>query len=147
MYRDRRTYLVLIILLLSSLPALAQIFGTVRVVVRDPQNLAVTNAQIVLRAKTSEWMQTASSNGEGIAVIPAVPIGDYRVSISASGFTTARDREIRVTSDKVTPVPVQLEVGGVEQSVNVTWDRIMATAATAYSMSFRGPDLKAQSLV
>ncbi len=62
-------------LCISALPAFSQIFGTVRVVVRDPQNLAVVNAQVVVRAKNSEWMQTAKSNGEGIALIPAVPIG------------------------------------------------------------------------
>src|SRR2546430_16263611 len=81
-----------------------QIFGTVRVVIRDPQNLAVANAQVVVRAKNSEWMQTTKSNGEGIALIPAVPIGDYRISVSAEGFATTTDREIQVTSDKVTPL-------------------------------------------
>jgi outer membrane receptor for ferrienterochelin and colicin len=110
----------ILILCISTIPALAQIFGTVRVVVRDPQNLAVTNAQVILRAKNSERMQTASSNSEGIAVIPAVPIGDYRVSVSAPGFATAKDRDIQVTSDKVTPLQIQLAVEGVEQSVSVT---------------------------
>jgi Carboxypeptidase regulatory-like domain len=105
--------------LISSLPSYAQIFGTVRVMVRDPQNLAVANAQVVVRAKNSQWIQSAKTTGGGIAIIPAVPIGDYRVSISAEGFTAATDKEIQVTADKITPLQVQLVVSSVEQSVEV----------------------------
>ena len=36
------------------------------------------------------------------------------------GFTTATDKAIQVTSDKVTPLQVQLAVGGIEQSISVT---------------------------
>jgi len=98
----------------------AQIFGTVRVVVRDPQNFAVVNAQVTVRAKNSEWMQMAKTDGEGVALIPAVPIGDYHVLVSAQGFAAVTDRDIQVTSNKITPLQVQLAVGNVEQSVNVT---------------------------
>jgi hypothetical protein len=62
----------------------------------------------------------AKTNSDGIAVIQAVPIGDYIVSVSAEGFTTATDKTIQVTSDKVTPLQVQLAVGGIEQSISVT---------------------------
>ena len=98
----------------------AQIFGTVRVVVRDPQNFAVVNAQVTVRAKNSEWMQMAKTDGEGVALIPAVPIGDYHVLVSAQGFAAVTDRDIQVTSNKITPLQVQLAVGKVEQSVHVT---------------------------
>jgi Carboxypeptidase regulatory-like domain len=69
----------------------------------DPQNGSVPNAQISIRAKNSQWAQLAKTNSDGIAVIQAVPIGDYIVSVSAEGFTTATDKAIQVTSDKVTP--------------------------------------------
>src|SRR5262245_3666327 len=97
-----------------------QIFGTVRVNVIDPQNGSVPNAQVIVRAKNSQWAQLAKTNPDGIAVIQAVPIGDYIVSVSAEGFAAATDKAIQVTSDKVTPLQVQLAVGGIEQSISVT---------------------------
>src|SRR6184192_3190482 len=110
---------VLLILWLAPL-AYAQLFGTVRVVVRDTQNLAVVNAEVTVRAKNSEWMQMTRTDAEGIALIPAVPIGKYHVLVSAQGFAAVTDRDIQVTSNKVTPLQVQLAVGNVEQSVSVT---------------------------
>jgi len=59
----------------------AQIFGTVRVTVRDPQNIAVVNADVTVRSKNSERALMAKTNSEGVAVIPAVPIGDYHVLV------------------------------------------------------------------
>jgi hypothetical protein len=91
------------IILAAGVASYAQIFGTIRVSVIDPQNGSVPNAQISIRAKNSQWAQLAKTNSDGIAVIQAVPIGDYIVSVSAEGFTTATDKAIQVTSDKVTP--------------------------------------------
>ena len=108
------------IILAAVVASYAQIFGTIRVGVIDPQNGSVPNAQISIRAKNSQWAQSAKTNSDGIAVIQAVPIGDYIVSVSAEGFTTATDKAIQVTSDKVTPLQVQLAVGGIEQSISVT---------------------------
>src|SRR2546426_12070445 len=108
-----------LVLSLSPL-AYAQLFGTVRVVVRDPQNLAVVNAEVTIRAKNSEWMQMARTDAEGMALIRAVPIGDYHVLVSAQGFSAVTDRDVQVTSNKVTPLQVQLAVGNVKQSVSVT---------------------------
>src|SRR5262249_15409165 len=106
--------------LAAGVPSYAQIFGTIRVSVIDPQNGSVPNAQIIIRAKKLTVGTLAKTNADGTAVIQAVPIGDYIVSVSAEGFTTATDKAIQVTSDKVTPLQVQLAVGGVEQSISVT---------------------------
>src|SRR5438093_13754476 len=70
--------------------------------------------------RRTEWIQMAKTDGEGVALIPAVPIGDYHVLGSAQGFAAVTDRDIQVTSNKITPLQVQLAVGNVEQSVNVT---------------------------
>src|SRR5262245_29334661 len=91
-----------------------QIFGTVRVNVIDPQNGSVPHAQVIVRAKNSQWAQLAKTNADGIAVIQAVPIGDYIISVSAEGFAASTDKATQVTSDKVTPLQVQLAVGGIE---------------------------------
>jgi TonB-dependent receptor-like protein/carboxypeptidase family protein len=105
-------------LALSTGLAHAQVFGSVRVTVRDPQNLTVPNAAVAIKSKGSSWSQAAVSNAQGEAVFLAVPFGAYLVSVSAEGFDVA-DREIEVISNTQTAVQVKLSVAGLSQSVDV----------------------------
>src|ERR1051326_1786424 len=103
--------------LLLATVASAQVFGTVRVIVRDPQNLAVAGAEVTLTGKGSASSQTARTNSQGEAQFLA-PFGPYTVSVSADGFSQA-GREIAIISNTETPVQVRLEVAGLTQSVSV----------------------------
>src|SRR2546427_2236785 len=106
--------------LLGLAPALshAQVFGTVRVTARDPQNLALPGADVTIKATTSTWSQTTTTNQSGEALFPAVPIGQYLVSTHLDGFEAVH-KQIVVLSNSVTPVLFQLAVAGVTQSVDV----------------------------
>jgi hypothetical protein len=104
--------------LILSATAFGQVFGTVRVTVRDPQNLIVPNAAISVKALGSSWSQTAISNASGDAVFLAVPLGRYSVSVKAEGFELA-GRDIEVISNTQTAVQLQLTVAGLAQSVDV----------------------------
>jgi hypothetical protein len=77
----------------------AQVFGSVRVVVRDPQNLAIAGAEVAIKAKGSTWSQTAKTNAQGEAAFMTVPFGQYIASVKAQGFDES-DREIQVLSNK-----------------------------------------------
>lgn len=120
-YRNRtpRFILVMVVGWLLAAPAQAQVFGTVRVQVRDVQALAIENADVALKAKTSTWQQIGKTNSSGDVVFAAVPIGQYTISASSEGFDTI-DREISVSSNAVTPVQLQLAIAGVVQSVDVS---------------------------
>src|SRR5215813_1468415 len=116
----RSVVIITVLIACTARAGHAQIFGTVRVIARDPQNLAVTGADVRVKAKASEWSQTKNTNSEGEALFQAVPIGQYVVTVSAPGFVASTDRIVEVTSNAVTPVPVQLQVSGIEQVIQVT---------------------------
>jgi hypothetical protein len=107
------------LLLLFPSVVLSQVFGTVRLTVRDSTNLALPGATVTIKSNTSTWTQTAVTNQAGDAVFPTVPIGQYVVSAQLEGFETAQ-RQIAVLSNTATPLAVQLAVAGVRQSINVT---------------------------
>jgi carboxypeptidase family protein/TonB-dependent receptor-like protein len=111
---------IILTLLLASIVRLAhaQVFGTVRVIVRDQHSLAVSDADVTVKAKDSTWSQTAKTNAQGEAVLPTVPFGPYVVSVRSPGFATF-EREVQVLSNAQTPVQVKLEVAAVSQSVDV----------------------------
>ena len=124
---------ILLALVLSSVahPALAQVFGTVRVTARDAQDLAVPGADVTLQAEASTFSQSATTNTQGEVVFVAVPIGHYTVKVALPGFNEAA-RDIQVTANSVVPVQFALAIGGVTEHVQV-----QATAETINPESVR----------
>jgi hypothetical protein len=114
-----RLSVALLLLATIARPAHAQVFGTVRVVVRDQQNLAIADAEVAISAKDSGWARTARTNADGEAVVATVPFGRYVVSVKSPGFA-AFDREVQVISNAQTSIQARLDVAGVSQSVDVT---------------------------
>jgi hypothetical protein len=75
-------------LIFSVTIAQAQIFGTVRGTVFDPQKLPIPGATITLKAVGSAWSGEAKTNEAGEFVIAAVPAGAYALEIDHQGFRT-----------------------------------------------------------
>lgn len=100
-------------------PVGAQVFGGVRVSVRDTQNLAVVNADVSIKAEGSTSTQSAKTNTEGEATFPAVPLGRYVVAVTFEGFAPS-EKQIAVASNVTTPVNFQLTVAGVAETMEVT---------------------------
>src|SRR5499427_8085207 len=114
----RRRFLFVLLMIVTARTAAAQVFGSVRIVVRDQQNLAVADAEVTVKAKDSAWSQTAKSNEQGEALFITVPFGTYVVSVTSAGFDVF-ERDIQVISNTQTPVQVRLAVAGLAQSVDV----------------------------
>ncbi len=114
-----RSVLYLSLLLAGAVSAAdAQVFGSIRVIVRDPQELAVAGARVAIKARGTTWSQTSVTNAQGEATFIAVPLGEYDVSVTAEGFEQA-DRTVQVFSNAQTPVPVTLALAGLVQAVEV----------------------------
>src|SRR5690348_609738 len=67
----------------------AAIFGNVRGIVHDPTDSSIPGAQVTIRSRTSNWSQTTATNADGTFQFDAVPVGEYTVSVMASGFSQA----------------------------------------------------------
>src|SRR5258708_11124083 len=120
--------LVLLCLLsafLSANTARATISSQVHGVVHDPQHRPIAGAHIELHAAHSAFTQATVTANDGSFTIPSIPLGDYLLTISQSGFSTA----------KPTPPPapepspilhIELQLSTVEQTTTVITN---ATAA------------------
>jgi len=107
-----------ILLLASSLPARATVFATVHGVVHDPQHRPVAGAAVTLRAADSAFVLRATTNAGGEFELPQTPIGVYRLSVEASGFSSAVET-LTVVSGTNPILHIPLAVGGGVQSVVV----------------------------
>ncbi len=74
------------LVMLSAGSAYATIFGSVRGVIHDPQHRPLQGASVILRAKSSDWSKSATTNANGEFQFNAVPIGEYSVRVSHTGF-------------------------------------------------------------
>jgi hypothetical protein len=106
-------------LLLIAATAFATIFGSVHGIVHDPQHRPVQGSMVMLKAKTSDWSQTGTTDANGEFLFPSVPVGDYTVSVASPGFAQA-SREVTVLSDSAPVVHFQLLVAGAKENVTVS---------------------------
>ena len=115
-----RTSLSLAVLVcIASLAAFANIYGAVRGVVHDPQHRPVQGAMVMLKAKSSDWAKSVTTDARGEFQLNAVPLGDYSVSVASPGFTqTAED--VTVISGTVPVVHFQLQIAATNAQVTVS---------------------------
>jgi hypothetical protein len=114
-------------LLFLGVPALATVFGTVRGIVHDPQHRPVGDANVTLKAKSSDYTQTVQTDAEGQLHFDAVPLGEYRVTVSQSGFTT-QEQLVTVLSGTAPILHFELRLPTQAESVTVLAESLSAQA-------------------
>jgi hypothetical protein len=117
--RILRNILIALIVLMAAEVAFATIFGTVQGVVHDPDHRPIAGATILLKAATSDWSRTTTTNANGEFRIEAVPLGEYEVTVSAKGFDTL-EKKITVLSGAAPVLHLPLTVAAVNTKVVVT---------------------------
>ena len=70
----------------------ATIFGTVRGIVHDPQHRPVPDVSVVLKAKGSDFTLMTQTDANGEFHLDAVPVGEYTVTVSTTGFALRNKR-------------------------------------------------------
>jgi Carboxypeptidase regulatory-like domain len=88
--------------------------------ISDPSGLAVPGAEVRLLNMSTDAEQSVSSGPDGQYHFFAVPPGTYTITVMKSGFTATRRVGLTLrVGDQVT-VDIPLQIGNVEQAVNVT---------------------------
>src|ERR1700716_182054 len=106
-------------LLLTVCVAFADIFGSIRGVVHDPQHRPVDRAMVMLHSKSSDWVATTNTDAAGQFTFGAVPLGEYTVTVASPGFLqTAQSVVVRSGTEPV--LHYQLKLGAVKESVTVS---------------------------
>src|SRR5229473_7326322 len=106
-------------LLLSSLTAVATIFGTVSGLIHDPQHRPVQGAQVTLRAANSAWTKSITSGDSGEFRFDAVPLGEYSVTLEIQGFAP-EEQKLVLSSGRDARLHFSLTVAQAKETVEVT---------------------------
>src|SRR5690348_17059501 len=106
--------------LLFSAPASAQ-FDTAQIsgVIQDSSNAVLPGVDVVLVAVGTGIERRTVTNESGVYTFTNVPVGDYRINATLSGFKPAARTGVRVNAGVNIRVDVQLELGGLTETVQI----------------------------
>ena len=113
--------LSLALFLASAVTALAaEPTGTVAGAVNDPSGSGIAAAKLTLVNLQTNWMREIQSSGDGSYVFTRVPVGKYRLITEVNGFRRYEQLGIEVNADQTSSVPIQLQIGSISESIQVT---------------------------
>ncbi len=97
-----------------------QVFGSIVGTVTDPSGSAVANAKVTVTDVAKGTSSQVTTNDSGQYTRGQLIPDPYTVTIEAPGFTKVVSNEIRVSVDQAAQFNATLQVGNVEQQVEVT---------------------------
>jgi len=120
-HRGLATLVVSLVLLVStSTIGFSQVhLGSLTGTVTDPTGAAVPDAQVIVTATATQSKYQTVTDSSGNFSALALPLGDYSLTISHTGFQTFEQTGIVLTAGANKHVDVSLAVGQVTQQVNV----------------------------
>jgi Carboxypeptidase regulatory-like domain/TonB dependent receptor/TonB-dependent Receptor Plug Domain len=112
--------LVLLVVCLSSLPAIAQgVYGTITGTVTDSSGGVVPGASVTLTNIATNVSKTLTTNEAGVYSVTSLIPGSYRVEAAIAGFKTAVVDPVTLEVNATRKVDLTLEVGQTAEQVNV----------------------------
>jgi Carboxypeptidase regulatory-like domain/TonB-dependent Receptor Plug Domain/TonB dependent receptor len=112
--------LVVLCFLLTAATASAQTtISTIEGTIKDAQGSVVSGAQVVVKSQSLGIERTATSDENGFYRVTALPAGNYSITISHTGFATRTFEDVELTLNRTLTLDIPLEVGAVQEQVDV----------------------------
>jgi hypothetical protein len=118
------------VLLFSSVPVVAQGFGTVVGTITDSSGGVIPGVKITVTDPATQALRTVQSNEKGYYVIPALRPSTYNLLATAQGFSTYSQKGVTLLADQSLTLDVRLTVGQVSQSVEVQSGQVQVDTST-----------------
>ena len=108
------------VLAIAGLAAAQEFRGSISGQVTDDSGNAVHSAQVSVTDVATNTTTTVTTNESGHYNVLYLTPGQYRISVEASGFKKLMQQGIQVRVGDVLTLDLKLEVGAVEEVLNVT---------------------------
>jgi len=121
--------LVLILVIPNS--ASAQATATLNGVVRDSSGAVIPQATVALHNTDTGTERESLTNDSGLYVFVSVQPGEYSLTVTKDGFTTATQAGLHVLVNEASTQDFTLRVGSTQQSVTVEASAVNLETASA----------------
>src|ERR1700736_1602861 len=96
-----------------------QTAGKIRGVVNDPTGAVIPGASVALiNAETGVKLAT-SSDSEGVYNFPVLPVGEYAIEVTASGFQQFHGKSLLININTALTVDVTMQLAAQSETVEV----------------------------
>jgi hypothetical protein len=146
----KKTPMLLSLALLLAVSAFAQNTGSLSGIVQDPNGGALAGAKVTVSDPSKGFQLETKTNSEGTFSFSTVPPGTYTVTVEVTGFKkTVKSGIILNIADRQSTGVIALEVGGIENTVEVTADAaqlLVKTESGEISQTISGEQVRNLSL-
>src|SRR5439155_7358885 len=111
-----------LLMLVAAVPATTSAqfdSGQISGFVRDAQQAAIPGATVTVTNQGNGDHRSTVTNAAGFYVVPDVPVGIYSVTVELSGFKKFVQTDLRLSAASQMAVDGVLEVGSLEETVEV----------------------------
>ena len=115
--------------LIVPVALVAAVLGSLRGIVHDPDHRPVANATVEIKSTTSDFARTLISDAAGSFEAHAIPVGQYRATVTREGFEPAA-QDVVVVSGSAPVLHFQLLIGKAASAVTVTDTAVAANPET-----------------
>jgi len=113
--------LTLVLLICGASATFAQdITASITGTITDPSGAAIAGATVTAKSAERGSTITAVTNDSGLYRISQLPVGNYDLKVEKTGFQTALYPSFTLALNQVARIDVQLKVGQVSQTIEVT---------------------------
>jgi Carboxypeptidase regulatory-like domain/TonB dependent receptor/TonB-dependent Receptor Plug Domain len=113
---------ILLMMILTGASFAQTLYGSIVGNVTDNSNAVVSGATVKITNKGTNQVRESITNESGGFNFTAVQTGTWEVSVTKQGFKTVTNANVIVTLNSITRADMNLEVGQVVDTVNVTAD-------------------------
>ncbi|MGA2696355.1 MAG: carboxypeptidase regulatory-like domain-containing protein [Terriglobales bacterium] len=134
---------------MTSFPAIASsgVGGSISGTVKDKTGSSIVDAKITLQEVGTGLSYSTRTDGRGYYRLPVLPVGEYDLTINASGFNKYQRTQISLDTDAALTLDAILEVGTDLQTVTVTDETIhVETTSTQMGEVISGRQMTAVPL-
>jgi hypothetical protein len=113
---------ILLAVLLSffAVSTYAQFRASIQGTVMDPKGDAIAEAKVTVTDQATGIIHNTSTNEQGYYRVNELPPGVYSVTVEAKGFKLTISKDLTVEEEQPRGLDVKLEVGTVNEQVNVS---------------------------
>src|SRR6201990_1806129 len=125
MFEIRQALSSFVILCCLAVAAFAQsqaTTGLIQGTVTDQNNAVIAGASVRIENTGTGFSRTVSANSDGFFSAPLLPLGTYRVTATASGFSSSILENVQLPVGQTRDLQVQMAAGGTTVTVDVSKD-------------------------
>jgi hypothetical protein len=127
----KNAFIAFFALLFVPLFASAQGLGSITGRVTDPGGGAVGSANVTATQEGTGTVRTATTDSDGLFVIPSLRPATYTVTVEANGFSVYRAHDVVLLADQTLTVNFSLKLGQASQTIEVSGNALAVDTSTS----------------